>query len=180
MITMTTMIMYDNSPNPQHGRELEDPDYYSSNSGVPHDPSSVGFMATHGTHRFLAVHEQTALLVGEGKHGVWRFQENGFIRVYRSKGADTGIPKDEKEAVLVDTKDKEVYNLDSRKVELLGILKKYYKNIDPKHEFDYAFGEEFSDEGWLNWIDLTIYHPQFDEKYDDHVPIDLPLFYCQV
>ena len=89
---------------------MDDPDYYSSNSGMPHDPSTTGHMATHGTHRFLAMHEQTALLVGEGKHGVWRFQENGFIRVYRNKDEDkSGIPAEMKERAL-DLKRVEVNN----------------------------------------------------------------------
>ena len=145
---------------------------------MPHDPSSAGFMATHSTHWFLSMHEQTALLVGEGKHGVWRFQENGFIRVYRDKESP-GIPKDKGEAVLVDWKDKD--NLAQDVKDLLDILAKNYMNIDANHEFNYSFGnDQVSAEGWLNWIDLPIYHPKFEGKYDDHVPIDLPLFYCQV
>ena len=38
------------------------------------------------------------MLVGEGKHGVWRFQENGFIRIYRGVGKE-GIPPQKREGV---------------------------------------------------------------------------------
>jgi len=30
----------------------------------------------------------------------------------------------------------------------------------------------------LNYVDLSIYHPKYNGKYDNHVPIDLPMFYC--
>jgi len=162
----------------QHGREKDDPDYYTSNSGIPHDPSAHGFMATHSTHRFLAIHEHTALVVGEGKHGVWRFQENGFIRVYRGKGmagiVDTTKSKDKVLAMELDENNK----VKDEDRDMLDILKSSYMNIDSNHEFDYAFGKE-SEGGFWNWIDLPIYHPMFEGKYEDHVPIDLPVYYCQ-
>jgi hypothetical protein len=124
------------------------------------------------------MHEQTAILVGEGKHGVWRFQENGFIRVYRDKYCDCGIPQEKKEGVIVDWLD--LPRVSDATRDLLEILRVNYSNIDSNKEFDYAFGEETSEEGYLNWIDLPIYHAKFGGKYEDHVPIDLPLFYCQV
>ena len=173
----------------QHFKEPDHPDYYSSNSGMPHDPSSSGYMATHSTFRFLAMHEQTALLVGEGKHGVWRFQENGFIRVYREKGKE-GIPQEKREEVLDLDERVEVMD-DTREQDeeinrLFEILQDNYQNIDPNYNFtfDYAFGDEvFKAENgsrWLNWIDLPIFHGKFGKKYEDHVPIDLPTYYCQV
>ena len=148
---------------------------------MPHDPSTSGFMATHGTHRFLALHEQTGLLVGEGKHGVWRFQENGFIRVYREERKE-GIPVEMKEVVL-DFESVENGEDDEERNRLFEILQNNYKNYDPKFkdDFNYTFHVALeSDDGSLNWIDLPIYHPKFNNKYEDHVPIDLPLFYCQV
>ena len=36
-----------------------------------------------GTYRFLSVFQQTAIIIGEAKHGLWRLQNNGFIREYR-------------------------------------------------------------------------------------------------
>ena len=154
---------------------------------MPHDPSTTGFMATHGTHRFLAMHEQTGLLVGEGKHGVWRFQENGFIRVYRNNSEGIiGIPADKKEVVL-DFESVQEGEEDAERNRLFKILQYNYKNYDPKFkdDFNYPFNKTFkapeiSEDGSLNWIDLPIYHPKFNNTYEDHVPIDLPLFYCQV
>ena len=155
---------------------------------MPHDPSASGFMATHGTHRFLAIHEQTALLVGEGKHGVWRIQENGFVRVYRENGKE-GIPPEKKEGVIdlegkVEVKE-ETKEQDEEINRLYDILEENYLNIDYKHKnFNYAFGDnEISEESegrYLNWIDLPIFHPKFGGKYEDHVPIDLPAYFCQV
>ena len=37
-------------------------------------------------YRFLSVTEQTATMIGEPKHGLWRGQESGFIREYRKAG----------------------------------------------------------------------------------------------
>ena len=136
---------------------------------------ATGFMATHGPPRFVSVFEQVALVIGEPKHGIWRFQENGYIRVYRGKDK-AGIPVDKKENVLDLTER-------SGNEELFDIVKNNYMNNDPKHNFDYAFGEEIHEDGeqkFLNWIDLPIFHPKFDGKYEDHDPIDLPLWYCQV
>ena len=143
-------------------------------------------MMTHGTPRFMSVFEQTAVVIGEPKHGMWRFQENGFVRVYREVGKE-GIPPEKKNEVLdlkgkvdvrVATKEK-----DEETNRLFDILQHNYMNIDPKHNFDYAFGDEIheeSDKRWLNWIDLPIFHSKFGGKYEDHVPIDLPIWYCQV
>ena len=132
-------------------------------------------MSTHGTPRFVSVFEQTALVIGEPKHGIWRFQENGFIRVYRGKGMK-GIPVDNKEDALDLTER-------SDNEDLYDMVMSNYMNNDPKHNFDYAFGDEVHEEDgqrWLNWIDLPIFHPKFEKKYEDHDPIDLPLWYCQV
>ena len=133
-------------------------------------------MSTHGTPRFVSVFEQTALVIGEPKHGIWRFQENGFIRVYRAKGKK-GIHVANKEDAL-DLEER------SDKADLYDIVMSNYMNNDPKHNFDYAFGDEVhveqDGERYLNWIDLPIFHPKFGKKYVDHDPIDLPLWYCQV
>ena len=134
------------------------------------------------------MHEQTAMLVGEGKHGVWRFQENGFIRIYRGVGKE-GIPPQKREGVR-DLRENVVIDDDMEDKEsaweinrLLIILERNYMPIDPNFEFNHQFGEEvFEPNGrnWLNWIDLPIYHARFAGKYKEHVPIDLPVYYCQV
>ena len=78
--TMEEFLKYTGASGTQHGKSEDDPEFYETNSGIPHLPTLSGFMGTHGTYRFLTIHEQTAVLIGEGKHGVWRIQENGFIR----------------------------------------------------------------------------------------------------
>ena len=161
--------------NTEHNRDIKkDKNYYTSNSDVPHDPSSSGFMATHGTYRFLAVHQQVGLMLGEGKHGMWRVHENGFVRVYRRKGKE-GIPGTEKEVVQEDGK---------TNLTLFNILGKDYQSLgyheDSNAKFEHVFGDETSDEKWLNWIDLPIYHPKFNNNYANHVAIDLPFYFCQL
>lgn len=49
-----------------------------TNADLPHLPSIHGFMGTHGTFRFMDIKEQTAWIVGEPKHGLWRYQDNGM------------------------------------------------------------------------------------------------------
>ena len=62
-------------------------------------------------------------------------------------------------------------------------------NFDPYNQyFDYAFTNDTSNitnangrkVEVLNWIDLPIYHEKFTRKYENHVPIDTPAYYCQV
>ena len=142
-------------------------------------PASTGFMASHSAVRFLSVFEQVALLIGERKHGLWRYQENGFIRVYREKGSKEGIMVEEKRAAIdMGGCTGEAKTDEDRR--LLAIIKKCYLQLKVG-EFEYAFGdEEQKDNKWLNWIDLPMYHPFFEKRYEDHVPVDLSIYYCQV
>ena len=137
-------------------------------------------MGTHGTYRFLSMHQKTALLIGETKHGFWRYQENGFIRVYRVDGK-AGIPLDNKTSNFTDISNRSS-NEDEQTKRFLDILEGNYNSIDPTKKFNYHFGNESESDGehWLNWIDLPIYHAKFDKKYKDHDPIDLSVYYCQV
>ena len=150
----------------------------------------TGFMGQFGTYRFLSMFEMMAMFIGEEKHGMWRFQENGFIRVYRDKSKNVGILKDEKEEAI----ESGLHYVDAEKYPrndtLLNIIENNYMNVDPYQyqDFDYAFGDETSiitDENGrevevLNWIGLPIYHEKFTRKYENHVPIDTPSYYCQV
>ena len=152
-------------------------------------PFSTGFMSTHSSMRFLTVQEQVAIFIGERKHGFWRIQENGFVRVYRKEGSTDGIAVEEKQAALdIDNCSADVqtdWHGDLDKLRLLDVLVNNYMHQDTmKSDFGYAFGDEIHEHNstvqWLNWIDLPIYHAMFNGKYDDHVPIDLPMFFCQV
>ena len=71
-----------------------DPFYYTSDrdprpstthSKIPHLPVYMGYMQTNDTYRFVNVAEQVFTMTGEGKHGLWRVQENGMIREYRRR-----------------------------------------------------------------------------------------------
>ena len=171
----------------QLNRKQPDPLFFTSNQNVPLEPAVTGFMGQFGTYRFLSMFEMMAMFIGEEKHGMWRFQENGFIRVYRDKSKNVGILEDEKDKAIesglhyVDAK----YTRDDR---LLGILKNNYMNVNPALDFDYAFGDDTSiiintigrRVEVLNWIDLPIYHEKFTRKYENHVPIDTPAYFCQV
>jgi len=168
---MEEMFEHTGSCGTQHGKEEDDPDYYSSNSKLPNLPSATGFMGTHGTYRFMTVHEQTAVVIGEGKHGMWRVQSAGYIRVYRTKGEE-GIKPEHKEDAL-----------DGETASLNDILDKHYTHQDGSNNRNHkhSFGDEICpDTGYLNWLDLSIYHPKFGGKYEDHPAIDLAWYYCQL
>ena len=146
-----------------------------SNSGIPHLPFINGYMGTHGTYRFLSIIEQTAWLNGEPKHGLWRYQDNGMIREYRKKGKKG----------LVDGVDPHDPNLTSEQKQ---IIRDNYAHHIPEESWEgYKYPDDrvsngdgsYDDQkGYLNFIDLTIYHPKYNGKYNNHLPIDMPLFYC--
>src|SRR5690606_5420442 len=62
----------------------------TTHSQVPHLPVYMGYMHTNYTYRFISISEQVLTMMGDGKHGVWRVQEQGTIREYLKPGA-TGI-----------------------------------------------------------------------------------------
>ena len=64
-----------------------------THSQIPHLPVYMGYMNTNTTYRFVNVAEQVLTMIGEGKHGLWRIQENGTVREYLKKGA-AGLPQD--------------------------------------------------------------------------------------
>ena len=70
-------------------------------------------------------------------------------------------------------------NSDSLTEEQMRIIRENYASFIPEEGFGgYKLTEDQFVEGYHNWIDLTIYHPKYDGKYDDHEPIDLPSFFC--
>jgi len=166
--TMKEMFQHSGACSTQHGKEDNDPDYYTTNSNLKHLPSASGFMGTHGTYRHFTVHEQTAMMIGEGKHGMWRIQGAGFVRVYRTQGEE-GIKEEDRNSAL-----------DGKDMKLNSILVNHYTHQDGSENRDHkhSFGEEISEDGILNWLDLTIYHPKFEGKYNDHPVMDLPWYYC--
>jgi len=157
----------------QHNRAKNDTKFYYTNSDIPILPFFTGFVGTHGTYRFLTITEQTFILVGEGKHGVWRIQENGFIREYRKK-EQVGLP------IAIDA------NSDSISPNHFDIIKHNYAHYIPDESWSgYKYPDELISDGkkdgmkdYLNFVDLSIYHPKYGGKYQNHVPIDLPYYYC--
>lgn len=135
----------------------------TTHSKIPHLPIFSGYMNTNYTYRFVNVVEQTFTMVGEGKHGLWRVQDNGKIREYRKKGTK-GLAKDA--------------NLFAE--ENLATIANQYSSYIPEESWDgYKHPhQEIAEDGHLNFIDLPLSHPKYKGKYANHTPIDLPHFYC--
>ncbi len=132
-----------------------------THSLIPHLPFYTGYMETNQTYRFVTVAEQVMTMIGEGKHGLWRMQENGTVRYYLRPG-QTGLP--------VGT----------------DVLTTTAATINAKYiTHDYALGfplYKYPDNqvtnNALNFIDVPLNHPVFGGKYANHEAIDLPSFYC--
>ena len=54
----------------------------TTDSGIPHLPTYYGHMSTNNTYRFINIGEQVVTMIGDGKHGLWRTQDNGTVREY--------------------------------------------------------------------------------------------------
>lgn len=134
-----------------------------THSQIPHLPFYMGYMNTNSTYRFVTVAEQVMTMIGEGKHGLWRIQENGTVREYLRRGA-SGLPAD----------------ADLFAKENQGIIASNYSSYLPDESWSgYKYPDEkLAKDGTLNFIDLPINHPKYQGKYAKHDPIDLPNFYC--
>lgn len=134
-----------------------------THSQIPHLPVYFGYMNTNSTYRFVNIVEQVFTMIGEGKHGLWRVQENGTVRMYRKKGAD-GLAKNAN-----------VFTDDATKT-----IKHNYSSYLPHESWSgYKYPDQkLAEDGTLNFVDLPISHPIFEGKYDDHAPIDLSNWYC--
>ncbi|MFK7815635.1 MAG: hypothetical protein AB8B92_04805 [Gammaproteobacteria bacterium] len=135
----------------------------TTHSKIPHLPIYSGYMNTNYTYRFVNVVEQTFTMVGEGKHGLWRVQDNGTIREYRKKDSK-GLPE----------------NANLFAEEHLATIANQYSSYTPEESWDgYKHPhQKIAEDGNLNFIDLPLNHPKYKGKYEDHVAIDLPHFYC--
>lgn len=134
-----------------------------THSQIPHLPFYTGYMSTNSTYRFVNVAEQVFTMIGEGKHGLWRVQENGMVREYLKKGAK-GLAKD---ANVLDDK-----NLD--------LIRESYSSYIPEESWSgYKYpDEQLTKDGQLNYIDLPITHKKYQAKYQKHEAVDLPNWYC--
>ena len=134
-----------------------------THSQIPHLPAYFGYMSTNYTYRFVNVAEQVLTMIGEGKHGLWRVQESGTVREYLKKGA-TGL-----------TENSNIFAKDSLKK-----MNSDYSAFIPEEGWTgYKYPDEkISKDGHLNYIDLPITHPKYNNKYAKHEPIELPNWYC--
>ena len=53
-----------------------------------------------------------------------------------------------------------------------------YSHFLPGDSHAYKFPEQHKQNGHFNFVDLSIYHPKYGGRYNDHVPLDLAHFYC--
>lgn len=135
----------------------------TTHSKVPHLPVFSGYMNTNYTYRFVNVVEQTMTMIGEGKHGLWRVQDNGTIREYRKKDTQ-GLMQGED--IFANAN--------------LAVIENDYDSYLPEESWDgYKHPHQMvAEDGRLNFIDLPLHHPKYKGKYKEHVAIDLPHFYC--
>lgn len=50
---------------------------------MPYMPRFEGVVETGHIHRFMSIHEQVLTVIGEAKHGLWRTQDTGMVRLHR-------------------------------------------------------------------------------------------------
>lgn len=133
----------------------------TTHSQIPHLPFYTGYMSTNFTYRFITVAEQVFTMIGEGKHGLWRVQENGTIREYLKPGAK-GL-KD---------------GADIFAPENQAVINEQYTAFLPGEPSFYRLPAFRVKDNNLEYIDLPITHPKYQGKYADHTPIDLPNWFC--
>jgi len=179
------------------GQDLSviDPFYYNggnpdgaTDSGIPHLPAYYGQMQTNNTYRFFNVNEMVATMIGEGKHGMWRYQDNGTVREYLVAGAE-GLPASATD-IFAKGATQKIINDEYTHHDPAASWSGYRSdNYAPAH--DLAGGEtidqltgitdnntsDLSDD-YRVWVDLPINHPKYKGAYDEHAPIDLAGYYC--
>ncbi|MFT7414448.1 MAG: hypothetical protein ACI9FO_001107 [Methylophagaceae bacterium] len=134
-----------------------------THSQIPHLPVYYGYMNTNSTYRFVNVVEQVFTMIGEGKHGLWRVQENGTVREYLRVGAKGLVPG---------------ADLTAKQAQII-IAENYSSYLPDESWSGYKYPDQkFNEAGNLNFIDLPITHQKYQGKYADHKPVDLPNWYC--
>jgi len=138
-------------------------------SGIPHLPAYHGQMQTNSTYRFFNVNEMIATMTGEGKHGLWRTQDNGTVREYltaAAKAANVGLAAGE------DANTSASFDEASEWAN--------YSHMDAADSWAgyVADGNLVNGDGNQAYVDLPISHAKYAGAYSSHVPIDLPSWYC--
>jgi hypothetical protein len=140
-------------------------------SYMPYMPSLDGHMKTHDTYRFITIREQVMTVIGEAKHGLWRVQDTGIVRLYRKHEA-TGVP------VGADVYQEDLQ--DSIKNDYKANLIPGVETSDEEGWAGYRYAQDDDGDGQAAFVDVPIYHPVFGGVYDDHPVIDLPHFICSM
>jgi len=161
----------------------------TTDSGIPHLPAYYGQMQTNDTYRFFNVNEMVATMIGEGKHGMWRYQDNGTVREYLKKDA-TGLSAATSVDDILNSGASALANYTHHDPEAswAGYRSDAYAPAHSGEIIDQNTGitdnktpGDASDD-YRVWIDLPISHAKYDAKtdggYDSHAPIDLPGWYC--
>ena len=131
---------------------------------MPFMPALDGHFQTHNTYRFVTVREQVLTVIGEAKHGMWRIQDNGLVRLYRKFGT-TGVP------IGADVYDPSLQ---------AAITSDYKPVLIPGLETGdmiggwagYRYSQDADGDGQAAFVDIHIYHPYFKSSYDNHPVID--------
>ena len=152
-----------------HPNTTSDAVFYETNANLPQFPFLSGHVGTAGTYRHLSVQEQTFFMIGEPKHGLWRVQDNGHVRMYRREGR-LGLNQNTNLRGFTDVDRIRADYVTG--AELYGTGAYRY----PDQEVTVENADQTG--GRLNFIDLSIHHEYFNGTYADHVPIDLPFYYC--
>jgi hypothetical protein len=140
-----------------------------TNSYMPFMPVLDGYGQTHNTYRFFSVREQVLTVIGEAKHGLWRIHDNGMVRLYRKHGI-VGVP------VGADVNDPSIEA--AIRTNYKPVLAPGLETGDAAGWGGYRYSQDADGDGQAAFVDVPIYHPYFDGKYEDHVPIDLPHWFC--
>ena len=61
---------------------------------------------------------------------------------------------------------------------IFKFLAQIFLFLDITSGYKYPYQKET--DGFHDYVDLTIYHPKYGGKYDQHDPIDLAHFYCTI
>lgn len=138
---------------------------------MPFMPALDGNFQTHNTYRFLTVREQVLTVIGEAKHGMWRIQDNGLVRLYRKFGT-TGVPIG---ADVYDSSLQAAITSDYKPVLIPGL-----ETGDIGGWAGYRYFQDADGDGQAAFVDIPIYHPYFKSSYGNHPVIDLPDWYCNM
>ena len=115
-----------------------------TDSYMPYMPRFQGVVESGNIHRFITIHEQVLTLIGEAKHGLWRTQNNGMVRVHKVKGVKgvkVGVDLNDPILLSVIQDDYKPFHSDL----------KWYLPLDP-------YNPAVSDPSSATFLDLPISH----------------------